>query len=100
MPFGLKNVGATYQRLVNKMFKDLIGKTMEVYIDDTVIKSKKKQDHRNDLQETFCIFEKIPDGIEPHQMGFWIVIRIVSRSELDTSKKVMEMGKPKTMKNV
>ena len=34
MPSGLKNVGVTYQRLVNKMCKDLIGKTMEVYIDD------------------------------------------------------------------
>ena len=34
MPFGLKNKGATYQRLVNMMFKDLIGKTMEVYVDE------------------------------------------------------------------
>ncbi|MBW1279489.1 reverse transcriptase family protein, partial [Escherichia coli] len=34
MPFGLKNAGATYQRLVNAMFKDQLGKTMEVYIDD------------------------------------------------------------------
>ena len=34
MPFGLKNAGATYQRLVNRMFKDLIGKSMEVYVDD------------------------------------------------------------------
>ncbi|KAL5543866.1 hypothetical protein UlMin_007650 [Ulmus minor] len=34
MSFGLKNAGATYQRLVNKMFKDQIGKTMEVYVDD------------------------------------------------------------------
>jgi len=39
MPFGLKNAGATYQRLVNKMFVDYIGATMEVYIDDTLLKS-------------------------------------------------------------
>jgi len=39
MPFGLKNAGATYQRLVNRMFKDLLGKTMEVYIDDMLVKS-------------------------------------------------------------
>ena len=37
MPFGLKNVGATYQRLVNMMFEVLIGKTMEVYVDDMLV---------------------------------------------------------------
>ncbi|KAL5539706.1 hypothetical protein UlMin_045789 [Ulmus minor] len=43
MPFGLKNAGATYQRLVNKMFKQQIGKTMEVYVDDMLVKSLKCQ---------------------------------------------------------
>ena len=41
MPFGLKNAGATYQRLVNHMFKELIGVNMEVYVDDMLVKSKK-----------------------------------------------------------
>ena len=40
MSFGLKNVGATYQRLMTKIFKPLVGRTMEVYIDDIVVKSK------------------------------------------------------------
>uniref|UniRef100_A0A2N9I2W1 Uncharacterized protein n=1 Tax=Fagus sylvatica TaxID=28930 RepID=A0A2N9I2W1_FAGSY len=40
MPFGLKNAGATYQRMVTKMFKDQIGKTMEIYIDDMVVKKQ------------------------------------------------------------
>ena len=39
MPFGLKNVGATYKRLVTKMFRPLLGSTMEVYIDDMLVKS-------------------------------------------------------------
>ena len=39
MPFGLKNVGATYQWLVNKMFAQQIGRNMEVYIDDMLMKS-------------------------------------------------------------
>jgi len=39
MSFGLKNVGATYQQLVNKVFKPLIGKTMEVHVDDMIAKS-------------------------------------------------------------
>ena len=47
------NAGATYQRMVTKMFKDLIGKTMEIYIDDMVVKSKLSQTHLEDLKETF-----------------------------------------------
>ena len=45
MPFGLKNVGATYQRLMTKIFRPLMGKTMEVYIDDMQVKSKEHPDH-------------------------------------------------------
>ena len=49
MPFSLKNVGATYQRLVNMMSKDLIGKTMEVHVDDILVKSKVAKDHMKHL---------------------------------------------------
>ena len=42
MPFRLKNAGATYQRLVNKMFSKQIGRNMEVYTDDMLVKSKEK----------------------------------------------------------
>ena len=45
IPFGLKNAGATYQRMVTKMFKEKLGVSMEAYIDDMVVKSKKKEDH-------------------------------------------------------
>ena len=53
MSFGLKNVGATYQRLVTKMFQPLLGKTMEVYIDDMLIKSKEWPNHATYLQQVF-----------------------------------------------
>ncbi|KAM0991177.1 hypothetical protein ACFX2I_009593 [Malus domestica] len=43
MPFGLKNAGATYQRAMNAIFHDLIGHSMEVYIDDIVVKSKTEE---------------------------------------------------------
>ncbi|GMP54917.1 hypothetical protein CsSME_00019910 [Camellia sinensis var. sinensis] len=55
MHFGLKNAGATYQRLVTTMFKEQIDRTMEVYIDDMVVKSKEKNVHLADLAETFGI---------------------------------------------
>ena len=50
MPFGLKNDGATYQRLVTKMFRPLLGKAMEVYINDMLVKSKERPDHAEHLQ--------------------------------------------------
>ena len=42
MPFGLKNAGATYQRMMTRMFRDKIGWTVEVYIDDMVVKRKRE----------------------------------------------------------
>ena len=50
MPFGLKKAGAAYQRLVTKMFRPLLGSTMEVYIDDMMVKSKQRPDHTAHLQ--------------------------------------------------
>ena len=53
MPFGLKNSGATYQRLMNKMFHNQIGQNVEVYIDDMLVKTKDEDKHLEDLEETF-----------------------------------------------
>ena len=53
MPFGLKNVGFTYQRMVTQMFKEQLGRNMEAYIDDMVVKSKATKDHLTYLAETF-----------------------------------------------
>ena len=57
MPFGLKNEGATYQRLVNKIFKEQIGRNMEVYVDDMLVKNKSSMNHVTDLEETSAPFE-------------------------------------------
>ena len=54
MPFGLKNAGATYQRLVKKMFSQQIGRNMEVYVDNKLVKSKEELTHLDDLKETFA----------------------------------------------
>ena len=58
MPFGLKNAGATYQRMVTKMFSPVLGKTMDAYIDDMVVKSREESDHIRDLTEVFAILRK------------------------------------------
>ncbi|GKV06953.1 hypothetical protein SLEP1_g18770 [Rubroshorea leprosula] len=53
MPFGLKNAGATYQRAMNAIFHDMIGKFMEIYIDDVVVKSHGEADHLVHLRKAF-----------------------------------------------
>ncbi|GKV50000.1 hypothetical protein SLEP1_g56718 [Rubroshorea leprosula] len=53
MPFGLKNAGATYQRVMNVIFHDMIGKFMEIYIDDVVVKSNGEADHLVHLRKSF-----------------------------------------------
>ncbi|GKB07378.1 reverse transcriptase domain-containing protein [Tanacetum coccineum] len=56
MPFGLKNVGATYQRLVDKAFDSQVGRNIEVYIDELVIKSHTEAEMLTDIDETFRTF--------------------------------------------
>ena len=58
MPFGLKNVGSTYQRMMTKMFEPQLGKNIEVYIDDVVVKSKVVFEHVGDLQSIFEILRE------------------------------------------
>ena len=55
MPFGLKNARLTYQRMMTKMFESQIGKNIEVYIDDMVVKSKIVFKHIGDLTNIFEI---------------------------------------------
>lgn len=52
IPFELKNARATYQRLVNRMFETQIGRNVEVYIDDMLVKSLEAEKHLDDLKET------------------------------------------------
>ena len=58
MPFGLKNAGATYQRMMTRMFEPQMGRNIEIYIDDVVVKSKAEFEHINDLGNIFEILRK------------------------------------------
>ena len=70
MPFGLKNAGATYQRLVTKIFRPLMGKAMEVYINDMLVKSKELLDHTKHLQETFELLRTYNMELNPLKCAF------------------------------
>lgn len=72
MPFGLKNAGATYQRLVNEMFADLIGVNMEVYIDDMLVKSRQNGTHIEDLRQCFTILRKYQMKLNPAKCTFGV----------------------------
>ena len=58
MPFGLKNARSTYQRMMTRMFESQLGKNIEIYIDDMVVKSKMVSEHSGDLLVIFQILRK------------------------------------------
>ena len=72
MPFGLKNAGATYQRLVNKMFSKQIGRNMEVYVDDMLVKSKEDLAHLDDLKEMFTTLKQYQMRLNPSKCVFGV----------------------------
>ncbi|GJX31368.1 reverse transcriptase domain-containing protein [Tanacetum coccineum] len=70
MPFGLKNVGSTYQRLVDKAFQRQIGRNLEVYVDDLVIKSHTEEEIIRDITETFKTLRQINMKLNPKKCTF------------------------------
>ena len=65
MPFGLKNAGATYQRLVNNIFRGLIDSSIEVYVDNLLVKCKEEIDHLTHLVEAFHILRRYQMKLNP-----------------------------------
>ena len=72
MPFGLKNAGAMYQRLMNKMFAHQIKRNVQVYVDDMLVKSVREDDHLNDLLETFDTLRTYNMKLDPSKCTFGI----------------------------
>ena len=58
MPFGFKNTGSTYQRMMTRIFKPQLSKSIEIYIDDMVVKSKVASEYVGDLENIFEILRK------------------------------------------
>jgi ribonuclease HI len=72
MTFGLKNAGATYQRAMNYMFHDLIGKLVEIYIDDVVVKSASAEGHLGDLRRVLEQTRKFGLRMNPKKCAFGV----------------------------
>ena len=72
MPFGLKNAGATFARLICKVLANQLGRNVEAYVDDIVVKSKKSFTHGKDLQETFENLRKFSVKLNPEKCVFGV----------------------------
>ena len=70
MPLGLKNARVTYQRLVTKIFRPPLSETMEIYIDDMLMKSKERFDHIKHLQEDFELLRRYNMKFNPLKCAF------------------------------
>ncbi|CAA0832670.1 Unknown protein, partial [Striga hermonthica] len=109
MPFGLKNAGATYQRLVDKIFKEQLGRNMEVHVDDMLVKSKEELDHVRDLKETFLTLRRYGMKLNPAKCSFGVrsgkfLGYLVTKRGIEVNpekvRAVMEMKSPTNVKEV
>ncbi|XP_050889380.1 uncharacterized protein LOC127094613 [Lathyrus oleraceus] len=109
MPFGLKNAGATYQRMMNKVFKDEIGDMLEVYMDDMIVKSHEEVTHARHLTKVFeqarqCKMrfnpEKCTFGVRAGKfLGFYLTERGIEANP-DKCRAFSEFPTPKTKKSI
>ena len=109
MPFRLKNAGATYQRLMNTMFAQQIGRNVEVYVDDMLVKSLREDEHLSNLQETFDTFQTYNMKLNPSKcvfgvtegkfLGFMVSQRGIKVNP-EKIRAIMDLAPPKKVKEV
>jgi hypothetical protein len=95
MTFGLKNAGATYQRAMNYIFHELIGKIVEIYIDDVVIKSLNHDSHLEDVKRTLECTRKHGLKMNPNKCAFGVSVGeflgfLVHEGGIEVGKKSMK----------
>ncbi|KAM2145325.1 hypothetical protein ACFX1R_048887 [Malus domestica] len=109
MPFGLKNAEATYQRLVNSMFTKQIGKNMECYVDDMLVKSKHADQHITNLSETFTILKRYRIRLNPNKCAFGVgsskfLSFMINQRGIEVNpekiKEILDMKEPVTSKDI
>ena len=109
IPFGLTNAGATYQRLVNHMFRPQIERNMEVYVDDMLVRSLDEQKHQDDLQETFDTLKRYNMRLNSSKcvfrvsfgkfLGFMVSHKGIEANP-DKIQSILDMKPPRSIKEV
>ncbi|KAL0286979.1 UNVERIFIED_CONTAM: hypothetical protein Sradi_7134400 [Sesamum radiatum] len=109
MPFRLKNSGATYERLVDKISCPYIGRNVEVYVDDMLVKSKEAGNHVVDLEETFSATSKYKLKLNLVKctfgvrrgcfLGFMVIQRGIEANPLKI-KAILDMKAPTNVNEV
>ncbi|GJX41496.1 reverse transcriptase domain-containing protein [Tanacetum coccineum] len=109
MSFGQENDRATYQRLVDTIFKGKIGQNLEAYVDDMVIKSKADQDLIRDVEETLLALKNVNMKLNPKKcsfrmeegkfLGYGVTFEEI-RENLEKTKAVMNMPSPSNIKQM
>ena len=79
MPFGLKNAGATYQRCMQACLKEQIGRNVQVYVDDIVIKTRVEATLLEDIAETFAALKEYQIKLNPDKMRIQSTSRTAAR---------------------
>ncbi|GKA53704.1 reverse transcriptase domain-containing protein [Tanacetum coccineum] len=109
MPFGLKNAGATYQRLMDKVFNKQIGRNLEAYVDDMVIKTTSEEGILSDIQETFERFWSINMKLNPKKCSFGVeegpfLGHLITKQGIKSNptkiKAVTELKQPRALKDI
>ncbi|CAH9086678.1 unnamed protein product [Cuscuta epithymum] len=109
MAFGLKNSGATYTRMVARVFQAVLGRTMEAYVDDMIVKSRKASTHADDLREIFAIMQKFNLRLNPKKCTFGVqggrfLGYMVSRRGIEANPEkiqaIINMEPPRNVKGV
>ena len=109
MHFGLKNVGATYQRAMVALFQDMIHHEIEVYLDDMIARYQTEKKHLDHLQKLFERLKKYKMRLNPNKCTFgvrsgklpgFIVSNKGIEVDLSKVKAIQEMPAPRTEKEV
>jgi hypothetical protein len=106
MPFGLKNASATFQRCMRRVFGELIGRIIEVYVDDIMVKSKKTGDLVPDLTEVFAKLRQHGVKLNPEKCIFGVprgmlLGFVVSERDIEANpEKISDIMDMRTIKNL